>query len=147
MPVELLRPATPDDVRGLADWTWLPGLTTHQPLLVTAFADVVLAGDDGLWFLSTVEATLERCWDDLDGLRRALDDVEEQDRFLYAWLAEGAARRGVEPGPGQSYAFTIAPVLGGAFEAGNVQVLDTVVALSLTGQLHRQTGTGGTPGW
>ncbi|MDF9716182.1 DUF1851 domain-containing protein [Nocardioides sp. ChNu-153] len=147
MPVELLRPATSDDVRGLADWTWLPGLVDQRPLLVTAFADVVLAGDDGLWFLSTVEGSLERCWADLDDLRAALDDVEAQDRFLHAWLVEGAARRGLEPGPGQSYAFTVAPVLGGAFTAANVQVLDSVVALSLNGQLHRQVGTGNPPAW
>ncbi|MDT9593064.1 DUF1851 domain-containing protein [Nocardioides zeae] len=139
MPVELLRPVTDDDLRGLAEWTWLEGITALRPWLVTACADVLLQDDDGgVWFLSTTLGTLERHWDDVDALRAALGDQEQADEFLSAWLVEGAARRGLEPGPGQALVLVPAPAVGGAYAVDNLAIYDTVVALSLAGQLHRQ---------
>lgn len=142
MPIELLRPLTTDDLRGLADWTWMPGITALRPWLVTALADVVLQGDDGLWFLSTTAGTLERRWDDVDQLRAAVADVEGADEILSAWLVEGAARRGLEPGPGQSLVLVPAPAVGGGFDLEHLALYDTGVALSLSGQLHRQLQQG-----
>ena len=143
MPVDLLRPLTPAAARGLADWTWVPGITELQPWLVTACADVVLQGDDGLWFLSTVDGSLEREWADVHAPRAAVADVEGADRYLHAWLVEGAVRRGLEPGPEQSLVLVPAPAVGGRFHADDLQVYDTSVALSLSGQLHRQLAGGG----
>lgn len=124
--------------RGLQDWQWLPGLAGKTPIVTSAFGDVFLQGDDGVWFLDTIEGTLTREWDGAMLLRERLNTAEGQDRFLLAGLVETASRLGLVPGESQVLSFKIAPVLGGQIDTTNVEVMDLVVALSVTGQLHRQ---------
>lgn len=130
-PAELLA-------RGLADWDWLPDRAGKTPIVTSSFGDVFLQGDDGVWFLDTIEGRLSREWDTTAALQEQLNTAEAQDKFLLGGLAEAAFRSGLVPDDRQILSFKIAPVLGGQFELANVEVMDLVVALSIGGQIHRQ---------
>lgn len=124
--------------RALQDWQWLIGLAGKTPIVTSAFGDVFLQGEDGVWFLDTLEGSLSREWESAIALQQQLNTDEGQDRFLLGGLVEAASRSGLAPGDGQILSFTIAPVLGGQIDVTNVEVTDLVVALSIAGQLHRQ---------
>lgn len=53
-------------------------------------------------------------------------------------LAFAAEDRGLVPGPEQVYGFAKPPVLGGAIDVENIEVIDFVVGVSIAGQLHAQ---------
>jgi hypothetical protein len=54
--MDLIRRFAPDLLsEALVDWQWLPGLAGQRPLVTLAFGDVFLQGNDGVWFLDTVE--------------------------------------------------------------------------------------------
>ncbi len=137
--MELIR-HFPDELvaEALQDWLWLPELAELAPLAVSAFGDVFLYATDGVWFLDSIEGTLTREWDHPAALEDALNTIEGQDRYLLLGLVQAATEAGLEPGETQVLSFTVAPVLGGAFDPANVEVSDLLVALSVGGQLHRQ---------
>src|SRR6478672_10772731 len=85
--------------RGLADWTWLIGDRDLRPIAASTFGDVFLDGDDGVWFLDSLEGTLTLEWPDASALQAALNTAEGQDQYLLGGLATGATERGVIPGP------------------------------------------------
>ncbi|WP_404384134.1 DUF1851 domain-containing protein [Knoellia locipacati] len=124
--------------QGLEDWSWLPDLSGKAPVATSAFGDVFLEGDDGVWFLDTMEGRLTREWDSTAALQEQLNTVEGQDQYLLAGLVEAAHESGLEPSAEQVLSFKVAPVLGGEIEVVNVEVTDLVVALSIAGQIHRQ---------
>lgn len=125
--------------QALQAWAWLPDLAGKGPAFTSAFGDVFLQDRDGsYWFLDTLAGTLTRRWPDTDALEAELMTPEGQDRYLMAALLAAADRAGLEPGPGEVLAFKVAPVLGGAPEVDNVQVVDLVVNLDILGQVHQQ---------
>jgi hypothetical protein len=124
--------------RGLADWQWLLGDRPLRPLAASMFGDVFLQGDDGIWFLDSLEGTLTLQWSDGLALQAALNTEEGQDQFLLAGLAIGARERGIDPGPEQVFMFNTPPALGGEISADNVHAMDFVVAASLCGQMAAQ---------
>ncbi|MDT0213587.1 DUF1851 domain-containing protein [Rothia sp. ARF10] len=130
----------PADVitRALEDWSWLPDLEGKQVIATSAFGDVLLQGEDGVWFLDTVEGSLSREWDDAGALQAALNTPEGQDTYLMGGLVEAAHAAGLEPGDDEVLSFVVAPVLGGAIEVENVETADVVVSLSVAGQIHQQ---------
>jgi len=137
-PVELLRHFSPDDyARALEDWAWT-GATSLTPVAASLFGDVFLTGPDGVSMLDTLEGGLAPAFSDVDEMRRVLSTAEGQDRFLTAGLALAAAERGLIPGARQVYAYSTPPVLGGPVSVDNLEVMDFVVWLSFTGQLHDQ---------
>lgn len=137
--MELCWQVDPETIfRDLEDWTWLPGLTDLRPVLVTVFADVILQGADGYWFLDTMEGRLTREWTSADELNRTLDTQEGQDRYLNAVFAFAAHARGIERDPRQVYVFAPPPVYGGSFDVANIMAKSLRVALCLSGQLHQQ---------
>jgi len=136
--VELLRHFSPDDyARALEDWAWT-GAASLAPVAASLFGDVFLAGPDGISMLDTLEGRLAPAFSDVEEMRRVLSTAEGQDRFLTAGLAFAAAERGLVPGARQVYAYSTPPVLGGQVSVDNVEVMDFVVWLSITGQLHDQ---------
>jgi hypothetical protein len=137
--MELIR-RFPADVlaAALSDWQWLPELTGKQPLVTSAFGDVFLRGEDGVWFLDTVEGNVSRQWDSPNDLQQQLNTRDGQDRFLMAGLVETAVGAGLVAGQGEVLSFKVPPVLGGQFDVDNLDVTDLVVALSVAGQIHRQ---------
>ena len=137
--MDLIRRFPPDLLsRALRDWEWIPALVGKTPMVTSAFGDVFLNADDGVWFLDTVEGILSREWDNPRSLQDELNTVDGQDRFLMTGLAQAAFSQGLAPQDGQVLSFKIAPVLGGAFEPANIEVSDLAVALCITGQIHRQ---------
>jgi hypothetical protein len=123
--------------RALESWAWI-GLGGKVPLFVSPFGDVFFRADDGIWWLDTLEGALTRPWITAEELNADLATPEGQDRYLLAGLAQGAERRGVVPTASQVYGFKIPPVLGGALDVDNVEVIDFVVAVNIAGQLHDQ---------
>jgi hypothetical protein len=123
--------------RGLESWAWI-GLGGKVPVFVSPFGDVFFRADDGFWWLDTLEGALHRPWITAEELNADLATAEGQDRYLLAGLAQGAERRGVVPTASQVYGFKIPPVLGGALDVDNVEVIDFVVAVHIAGQLHDQ---------
>lgn len=130
----------PADVvaRALEDWSWLPDLDGKRVIATSAFGDVFLQGEDGVWFLDTVEGRLSREWDDAGSLQASLDTPEGRDTYLMGGLVEAAHEAGVQPGDDEVLSFVVAPVLGGAMEVENVETADLVVSLSVAGQIHEQ---------
>ena len=137
--MDLIRRFSPDLLsEALADWQWLAQLAGKQPIVTSAFGDVFLRGNDGMWFLDTIEGKLSREWDSPAALQAQLNTVDGQDRYLMASLAVAAFNTGLVPGHRQVLSFKVAPALGGSFELQNVEVSDLIVALSIAGQIHRQ---------
>jgi hypothetical protein len=135
----LIRHFSPDLLsEALTDWQWLAELAGKRPLVTSAFGDVFLQGDDGVWFLDTVEGKLSREWDSPTSLQAQLNTVDGQDRYLMAGLAVAAFNTGLLPSDRQVPSFKVAPVLGGSFEPQNIEVSDLIVTLSIAGQIHRQ---------
>lgn len=124
--------------RGLADWTWLIGDRDLRPIAASMFGDVFLDGDDGVWFLDSLEGTLTLEWPDASALQAALDTAEGQDQYPLGGLAIGATERGVIPGPDQILMFSVPPTLGGSMSPDNIEAMDYVVASSICGQLRQQ---------
>ena len=122
----------------LEDWLWLPGLDDLAPLAVSAFGDVFLYSPDGVWFLDTIEGRVTREWDHPAALEDALNTLEGQDRYLLLGLVQVATEAGLEPSDTEVLSFKVPPILGGAFEADNLEVSDLSVTLSIGGQIHRQ---------
>ena len=137
--MDLLR-RLPSDVliEALSDWHWIPEVAGKSPLAATAFGDVFLEGDDGVWFLDTVEGKLTLEWESPASLQAQLNTAEGQDRYLMAGLARAAYEAGLAPGDREVFSFKVPPVLGGPLVPDNLEVGDLGVALSVAGQIHQQ---------
>ena len=137
--MELIRRFPADVVASaLQDWGWLADLSDKTPLVTSAFGDVFLQAPNGVWFLDTLEGKLTREWADVHELQEQLNTPGGQDRFLMAGVADDAYSAGLRPGDAQVLSFKVLPVLGGAIDVANLEIADLDVALSLTGQIHRQ---------
>jgi hypothetical protein len=123
--------------RALESWNWI-GLDGKQPALASLFGDIFFAAPDGWWYLSLLDGSLTRRWADRDAVQNELDTDDGQDEFLLGGMAMAAEARGLRLQPNEVYAFTIPPILGGQVTTENVQTMDFDVALTITGQLHRQ---------
>jgi hypothetical protein len=123
--------------RALESWAWI-GLEDKAPLFTSPFGDVFFRGPDGLWWLDTLEGHLTQPWATPSDLQAVLNTPEGQDQYLLAGLAFAAERQGLVPLDAQVYGFKTPPVLGGAVEVDNVEVIDFVVCVNIAGQLHDQ---------
>lgn len=136
--MELTRSFTAEQyTRGLESWRWL-GLVGKAPVFASLFGDVFFRSSDGFWWLDTLEGTLTCPWVTADALRAELNTPEGQDQYLLAGLAFGAAQQGIVPDATQVYDFTTPPVLGGAIDLDNLEVVDFVVSVNIAGQIHDQ---------
>ena len=136
--MELTRSFSADQfARALESWDWAD-IQGKQPLFTSPFGDVFFQAQDGFWFLDLLEGALTRPWPDAGALQADLDTAEGQDRYLMAGLAFAAERQGIIPSAKQVLSFKVAPVLGAAIAVENVEVMDFVVIVHITGQLHRQ---------
>lgn len=130
---------SPDDVwRALDSWRWLP-IDSMQPILVTAFGDVFLLAEDGIWFLDTLEGSLTRVCAAKNELEAILGTKDGENQYLLAGFVERAQREGMLLEPNQCYDFKLNPVVGGQLEFGNIEPRNFVVAVHMAGQLHEQT--------
>lgn len=122
----------------MSAWSWIPETTDKIPMVTSAFGDVFLqAADGGIWFLDLVDGAVTHEWRDVPALQRELDSAEGQDRFLLSDLVRHAARTGRTPGPTETLAFTVPPVLGGGLSTDNIRVVDLVAGHHSCARLHR----------
>lgn len=121
--------------RGLRSWRWI-GLGRKVPLFTSLFGDICFEAEDGYWWLDTVDGTLTKQWETAEELNAELDTPEGQERYLFGGLVLDAELRGLVPGPDQVLGFTVAPSIGGGFGVDNVEVIDFVTRLHMSGQLH-----------
>lgn len=124
-------------VLALDAWQWLD-MAGKRPFRVTAFGDVFLRADDGIWFLDSLEGRLQHVCQTEAELDRILATEEGQDAYLFIGFVEGAVRQGMLLDVTECYDFTVAPVLGGPMQASNVEKRDFAVALNIRGQIHEQ---------
>ena len=124
-------------VRALESWTFVD-LGGKRPVFTSPFGDVFFQAADGFWWVDTLEGALSRPWATGQELQASLNTPEGQDQYLLGGLAFAAEDRGLVPGPEQVYGFAKPPVLGGAIEAENIEVIDFVVGVHIAGQLHAQ---------
>lgn len=121
----------------LADWGWI-GLEGKQPVFASLFGDIFLGSEDGVWLLDVVAGSLTRGWASVEECEAALDDPEQRAQLLRTELITELTAGGLVPAPDQIYDFAHPPVLGGELTAANVQVMDFVTAVGMTGQIHDQ---------
>jgi hypothetical protein len=124
--------------RALDSWQWLP-IQGRKPVLVTAFGDIFFEGDDGIWFLDTLEGAFQRVCDTREELEVVLSSEGAADRYCLAGFVERAHREGMVLANEQCYDFTLHPVVGGKIEYSNIQPRDFVLAVHIAGQLHEQS--------
>ena len=140
MPVVQLTKTFSDEqyARGLESWAWLE-LEGKTPLLSSLFGDVFLEdGDGAVWFLDSMEGTLERAFDSTAALNAQLATEDGQDEFLLAGLAFGAHARGLVLQDHEVYDFMPPLVLGGEAAVENLEASDFVVTMHIRGQIHDQ---------
>lgn len=125
--------------QALESWDWIPELSGKKATVASPFGDIFLQSADGAyWVLDLLEGSLNRCAASASDLQALLDTVEGQDELLLAALAEAAWRAGHVPGPDQVLTFSVPPIIGGALEVANIEVMDFVVAVNIAGQILRQ---------
>jgi len=123
--------------RALESWQWLD-LKNKQVFLVTAFADVFLSSNEGIWLLDTLEGNIKRLFATREDLERAIATEEAHDTYLMSSLIDFLIHTGITLGVTQCYDFKLHPRVGGQIAHENVEARDFVVALNLRGQLHEQ---------
>ncbi len=121
----------------LESWNWI-GLEGKEPVRVTAFGDVFFQDGMGIWFLDTIEGSLNKVCSSLYELDKLLESEENQDHYLLAGFIIRANNEGMLLENDQCYDFKINPVLGGEIEFHNIERQDFVVAINIAGQLHDQ---------
>lgn len=134
----MIEAARYDAAALLAEWSWrVPARDT--PLFISAFGDWTFGNLDGsLWVLSVLEGSyvqVARDATEYNTLNKSAEWLEEV--FIAGWLPI-AAGHGLAPEKDQCLGWRLHPLLGGAFEAKNLQLFDMTVYQSLMGQLHRQ---------
>ncbi len=133
----LINPTQEKISNGLEEWSWLP-INDKTPIVVTAFGDIFFESSNGIWFLDTLEGNISKVTNTRGELQDILNTVEGQDHFLMSGFVDRAVAEGMKLMGGQCYNFKISPVLGGQIIFENIEIQDLVVALSISGQIHRQ---------
>ncbi|HSV40775.1 MAG TPA: hypothetical protein VLI04_18585 [Nocardioidaceae bacterium] len=121
----------------LESWQWI-GLEGLDPWFSTAFGDVFLIGDDGVYWLDICSGELTRPFSSAEDAQRVLATDDGLDEYLLAGLVFAAAETGLTATGSDILDFKVPPVLGGDFDVPNLQVTDFEVAVHLAGQLHEQ---------
>ena len=113
-------------------------LAGKKPILVTAFADVFLLNEEGVWLLDSLEGRLKRAFTTREELQQALSTQEGQDHYLFSPFVDRAIREDGALAEAQCLDFKIHPVMGGSVAYENVERRDFAVALNIRGQIHDQ---------
>jgi len=136
-PTFIINPDDDKVVAALEAWQWLP-IGNKRVIVITSFGDFFLQDEDGIWFLDTLQGTLEKTCESPKELQAILNTQDGQDQYLLAGFVLAATDRGLLLGPCQCYDFAINPVIGGDLAIDNVEVQDFVVAVNIAGQIHNQ---------
>lgn len=123
--------------QALASWQWLP-VRDKQPFRVTPFGDMFLRDRGRIYFLDTIQGSLESVCESEAELDRILASPEGADRFLLSDFVAEIEASGITLEPDQCFNFMVDLVVGGAFDVENVQALEFVAASNAAGQIHLQ---------
>ena len=137
-PAFVISPAREAIEQALDSWQWLP-IRNCDPIIVTAFGDIFFQGQDGIWFLDTLEGTFLKVCNTRSELEELFTTQEAEDHYFSAGFLERAHREGVVLNEGQCFDYKLHPVVGGKVEYSNIQPQDFVVAVHIAGQLHEQS--------
>ena len=136
--MELVRTFEPQAMSdALKAWEWI-GLDGKTPVFTSAFGNVFLRAADGFWFLDRLAGTLTRPWETAGQLQDELDTPDGQSLYLSAGLVWAANELGLVPSGAEVYDFAVPPILGGEQVVTNVEVIDFITALGISGQIHEQ---------
>jgi hypothetical protein len=134
----LIDDSTLDYSRLLQDWRWL---------LVGSFR-VVVGSKFGDWFVERPGGEVEMLDMQTGQLRQVacsrdefyqlIRTREKQEEWLRSDLVVGLHERGLVPDPGQCYAFSVPPILGGRVDPQSVELMDLGVWVSFCGQIQEQ---------
>ena len=134
--MELTRTFTPEEfTRALEAWQWID-LEGLDPWFASAFGDVFLIGDDGVWWLDINAGELTQVFGNADEAKDVLASEDGMDEYLMADLVFAAAEEGIEASGSDILAFKVPPVLEGEFEVANIVVAGFVETLTRAGKLH-----------
>ncbi|MCR9118414.1 MAG: DUF1851 domain-containing protein [bacterium] len=136
-PTFIINPGPEKIEAALESWQWLP-ISGKEVAVITSFGDLFLQDAKGIWFLDTLDGSLNLVCRSIEDLEALLNTEAGQDQYLLAGLVLAATDQEMLLEPGQCYDFEINPVLGGAMEIENVEVQDFVVAVNIAGQIHEQ---------
>ena len=144
----------------MSDWRWLIDSSqsrigrwlkppTKLPILLTASGNAFLQnGSDGsVHFLDTIDGKLEQTSSSSEEFRSQLLKPPFVERYFSVAMIGSLRDSGASLPPGKIYSFRVPPVLGGRFEAENIELTDIEVHFSISGQIHRQVANtpAGTP--
>ena len=123
----------------LEDWAWLLG-KDMLPVVVTAMGNVFLrdGADGSIHLLDIGTGKLEPIADTAEEFQSLLGQTEfVMERFLVNDFLAAKEVVGTLK-PQQVYGYKVPPVLGGGFDAGNLEPTSLEVHFSVAGQIHEQ---------
>lgn len=123
----------------LSDWHWLIG-TTRLPVLVTLAGDAFVQDMDTgeVFFLDTVEGQLEQVAESGGDFQALLGNKDFVVRHFSVGLVVSFLNMNSRPPFGTVLSFKKPPVLGGMFDAKNLEATDVAVHFSVAGQIWKQ---------
>jgi hypothetical protein len=122
----------------LEDWQWL----IKEPMrlvALTTFGDAFLCNIAGqVFWLDTTDAKLTHIANDIHDFRELSNIEPNKTNWFLPYLVADVKAKGTKLEQMQCYSFVHPPILGGTFDASNVEVSDVYVHLSLLGQIQEQ---------
>jgi hypothetical protein len=108
--------------------------------LVNRFGDLFVVFDDGsVHMLDVGLGVRRRLADNRDHFAKLLEIGDNANHWLMIPLVNTCVSAGMVLGPMQCYGYKIPPILGGAYDAGNVVVFDLSTHYAFLANLYRQT--------
>lgn len=124
--------------RLLEDWRWLVP-EAMEPLMIGIFGDWVFgASDASHWHLDLLEGTFQKIADGSHDFNAKKELPTYRNEWFGEEWANIALSNGLVPKRDECLGWKIAPVRGGDFVLGNVQVFSLSVYQRVTGSLFRQ---------
>jgi hypothetical protein len=123
----------------LGGWgTWLP--ESFDLWLVNRFGDLFIVPPDGsVHFLDVGGCVITRVAESRSQFATRVGEGDNANIWLMIPLVDACVAAGSRPGTNQCYGYKVPPVLGGAYEIGNVELTDLAVHYGLLADIHAQT--------
>ncbi|MFC4626686.1 hypothetical protein ACFO6V_00485 [Promicromonospora alba] len=134
--VHLIREFAPDAYEfALSSWSWI-GTGDKTPRFASCFGDMFLESPEGWWFLDTVEGTLERRWDSMEGMFAELQGSDGRAEYLLEETLNAALAQGLRLGEDEVFAFLPPPAVTGTMSVSSLAPLRFAIAANLAGRIH-----------
>lgn len=100
---------------------------------------VVVLPDSSVHLLDVGIGSVKRLADSREHFVNAIDEGDNASQWLAIPLIDACVASGITLAVGECYGFKVPPMLGGAYEASNLEPTSLAVHYGLLGQIHRQT--------